>query len=505
MTDDSCITLTLENPGDSDQFGIDLAMSVEKGGSIYLKGDLGSGKSTIARAFIRQLCGNHELEVPSPTFSLVQSYEPPAERSIDEILHADLYRISDPGELNELGLPNTDPSSLAIVEWPENAKGELPEPDLLISISDTKTGNGREVQITGNGKWRELLERSLAIRRFLNEGWGSSVARNHLAGDASSRAYETVMLGNDSRILMNAPPKPDGPVIRDGKPYSQIAHLAENVSAFVGVAKILENAGLRTPAIYHQSLDEGLLLLENLGAEQIIDGQGKPIRNRYIASGETLARFHRTDISRETMLLDNSRYRICDYDREAMMIEAELLVDWYAPRFKGGKLSKTERTDFIAIWNALITVLEGSEKRVVLRDYHSPNIIWRESEVDTGKVAVIDFQDAVYGPSAYDLASLGQDARIDVSSELEDAVKARYREMRAGAGNFDPERFNSDYAIMAAQRATKILGIFVRLDERDSKPDYLRHLPRIQSYLARNLVHPVLAEYRTWCKNVIGL
>jgi aminoglycoside/choline kinase family phosphotransferase len=117
---------------------------------------------------------------------------------------------------------------------------------------------------------------------------------------------------------------------------------------------------------------------------------------------------------------------------------------------------------------------------------------------------LIDFQDAVFGPTAYDVASLAQDARVDISLNLEKAIIDAYVNARLAKGNFDQIRFRQDYAIMAAQRATKILGIFIRLNERDGKPAYLAHLPRLRDYIDRSLKHPVLSQYREWFETVIS-
>jgi aminoglycoside/choline kinase family phosphotransferase len=134
-----------------------------------------------------------------------------------------------------------------------------------------------------------------------------------------------------------------------------------------------------------------------------------------------------------------------------------------------------------------------------LRDYHSPNLIWLAERDDLGRVGLLDFQDAVLGPLAYDVASLLQDARVTVPAELELRLLGAYaRERRATDPEFDMADFASAYAIMAAQRATKVLGIFARLDKRDGKPQYLAHLPRVEAYLARNLAHPVLSRLKEW-------
>ena len=501
----SRLQLTTASEEETRQLGRDIAMALNHGVT-HLKGDLGSGKSVLARAMIRQLCDDGTLEVPSPTFSLVQSYAASARYGGGEVIHADLYRISDPSECGELGLASPEPDALVIVEWPENGAGELAPADIEITIREQAQDQpeSRFIEITGEGKAVAVIGRSLAIRAFLDARWEAGIHRSRLQGDASARSYETVSDGGEARILMNAPRQPDGPAIRDGKPYSQIAHLAEDVSAFAGVAAILEKAGLAVPDLYACDLEDGLILLEDLGGGLIIDQNREPIPERYLASAEVLAAFHRKPVVAEHRLENGTVHRVPPYDRAAMLIETELLIDWYLPRYRGQPATQSERDDFLAVWNALINQLEDSEKRLCMRDFHSPNIIWRANRRGNDRVGLIDFQDAVIGPSAYDLASLAQDARVNVSHSLETELLDHYCNLRSADRDFDETAFRQDYAIMAAQRATKILGIFVRLDERDGKPDYLRHLPRLQDYLNRSFAHPALADYRKWHEGMFG-
>jgi hypothetical protein len=135
----------------------------------------------------------------------------------------------------------------------------------------------------------------------------------------------------------------------------------------------------------------------------------------------------------------------------------------------------------------------------VLRDFHSPNLLWLPERDDIARVGLLDFQDAMMGPAAYDVASLLQDARVDVSEEMEIELLGRYvRTRKAADMAFDIPAFVKVYSTLAAQRASKILGIFARLDRRDGKPQYLRHLPRVWSYLQRSLAHPALVPLDEW-------
>ena len=135
----------------------------------------------------------------------------------------------------------------------------------------------------------------------------------------------------------------------------------------------------------------------------------------------------------------------------------------------------------------------------MLRDYHSPNLILLDDRSGAGRVGIIDFQDALQGPLAFDLVSLLQDARLDVPADIETELLQRYCS-KASTGNevFDEARFRRTYALLGAQRNTKILGIFTRLARRDNKTRYLAHMPRIWGYLERNLAHPALSGLAAW-------
>jgi N-acetylmuramate 1-kinase len=505
MHDRPMTEITLATEEHTALLGQDIAMAMRPGDVVTLSGQLGTGKSTLARALIRALAGDPELEVPSPSYALCLHYD-----LAFPVSHFDFYRLANPSEAAELGLDEALEAGAVIIEWPERAAGFVPEGCLRIEICEDPGGRTARVSGggSGTGSLAERLERSRAIRRFLDDVWGEGAERLFLQGDASSRRYETAHLAGETRIVMDAPRRPDGPPIRDGKPYSRIAHLAEDVVPFIAIAETLRGRGLAAPEIHARNVAGGMLLTEHLGIERIIDGEGRPIRERYLESARLLAQMHSHDWPRSISVEAGAGKRIMHevprYDREALMIEASLLADWYAPRFLGRKLTADERREFDDSWIELIALTENSMPTLVLRDFHSPNLIWRPQEEFPRRLGLIDFQDAVIGPQAYDLASIGQDARVDVPQELETEMKELYVSIRLGQGKFDRQIFERDYAILAAHRATKILGIFVRLDERDGKPAYLRHLPRMQAYIKRNLSHPVLARCSEWCVRNAG-
>jgi aminoglycoside/choline kinase family phosphotransferase len=179
-----------------------------------------------------------------------------------------------------------------------------------------------------------------------------------------------------------------------------------------------------------------------------------------------------------------------------MLIEVSLLTDWYLPYMTGGHATEEFRRDFETLWNAALDRIGGAETSLLMRDFHSPNIVWRDDRAGNDRLGILDFQDSMIGPTAYDLASLALDARVTISPEMEAATVDAYVKARGEAGSFDRDMFALAYATMAAHRNSKILGGFVRLDRRDGKPIYLKHLPRIRNYARRALAHPGLSDLR---------
>lgn len=494
------LTFDIADEAETARLARDLAMALRPGDALLLRGPLGAGKSVTARAILRQLAGDEALEVPSPTYTLCQHYDLQL-----PVAHCDFYRLGSAQEASELGLVEFAERGVLIVEWPDNGietddATPFGTEAALVAI-ETAGESNRRITIApwsrvSGGAIVERIGRSLDIRAFLDKAWRSGLERRFLQGDASTRRYEYVEGGVERRILMDAPKQPDGPPVRDSLPYSRVAHLAEDVRPFAAICQCLREAGYAAPAIHASDLESGLLLLDDLGEGKLVE-DGRPIEDRYCCAARLLADMHDRKWPEAIPLADGTdRYPIPRYDRGAMMIEASLFADWYAPRLLGRKLDKEERDGFDACWEALVSEAQRAEATLVLRDYHSPNLIWRGDRAFPDCLGLIDFQDAVIGPTAYDLASLAQDARVDIRAELETKLVDHYLGSRRSLA--DAERFRRDYAIMAALRATKILGIFVRLDERDDKPAYLAHLPRLRDYLRRSLARPALARYREW-------
>ncbi len=501
-TGGASFSLDLPNEQATARFAADIACALEPGDLVTLSGDLGAGKTTFARALIRYLAGDDAVEVPSPSFTLLQTYALPR----FPLVHADLYRLSGAAELSELGFDDLPENAVVLIEWADRAAGLLPADrlDITFMLDAAQGFAARAVRYTGYGAFAARAARIGDLRAFIdNAGYGEA-GRRRLQGDASTRIFERLTLDDQTLILMNAPPRPDGPPVRDGKPYSAIAHLAESTVPYVAMAAGLRERNLSAPVILHADTAQGFIIMEDLGDERIVQGDPPaPVEDRYQAAIDLLLALHRRRLPPALAAAPQLEYRLPRYDLEALLIEAELLLDWYLVRLKA-PAGAAARAEFVTAWREALAPALEAPATWVLRDYHSPNLLWLGDRFDIARIGVLDFQDAVIGPAAYDVASLLQDARVDIPEAMEMALLSRYVRARQTADErFGAAGFARVYATLAAQRATKILGIFARLDRRDGKPQYLRHIPRLWRYLQRSLAHPALAPLKDWyAKNV---
>jgi len=473
-----------------------LAEWLKPGDLVTLSGGLGVGKTMFARALIRRLTGDPDLEAPSPTFTLMQVYEGPS----CPIVHADFYRIKHADELVNLGWEEAIEDAIVLVEWPQRALEALGANrlDVAFELAPDLGAEARRVTLTGFGAFATRLSRARGVAEVLARAGWDTARRVFMQGDASIRAYEKLIAPDGSTaILMTSPPRPDGPAVRYGKPYAAIAKLADDIRAFIAVAEGLRAQGFSAPLIYAHSIADGLAVVEDLGETFIADASG-PIHERYRLAIDLLLALHARDLPTE-LPVDGESYALRAYDAEAMLVEVELLVDWYAPHVARTLIPSGARAQFLALWREALSPALDGPRTWTLRDFHSPNLLWLPKRSGLQRIGLIDFQDCVLGPPAYDLASLLQDARVDVHDALELRLMTQYTRGRIEADpNFEVDAFAAAYAAMGAQRATKILGLFARLDKRDGKPQYLAHLPRIERALAKSLAHPLLSPINAW-------
>lgn len=495
MTEPTTFSVALHNETATAQLMADLALLVGPGDVITLTGDLGAGKTAAARALIRYLAGDDELEVPSPTFTLVQGYELPP----FPVMHADLYRVEDESELEEIGLSPLPEATLVLIEWPERAPSAMPADRIDIALTH-RPALGSNARCRHHRPWQG--------RRHCRAAAGATriprqirLYRRH-AQTHGRRCLDALLCAAAARRRGRHPHEFSAAPRRRRALQRQVLQCRgtsrRERQTLRRRRRRLRALGISAPAIHHFDLGHGFLISEDFGSEGVIEGDPpRPIAERYEAATDVLASLHGKTLP-ETLPLDGQTYAIPVFDIEAMLIEIGLMPEWYLPD-RNAPLSDEKRTEFFAMWRELLKKPLAAPRTWMIRDYHSPNLIWLADRSGTDRVGVIDFQDTVLGPHSYDVVSLLQDARIDVPENIELTLLSRYiKTRRASDAGFDAAGFAELYAIMSAQRNTRLLGTFARLNRRDGKPHYLRHQPRIWTYLQRSLAHPALGHLRDW-------
>jgi tRNA threonylcarbamoyl adenosine modification protein YjeE len=453
----------------------DIAARLMPGDIVALSGDLGAGKTTLARAIIRALADDSTLEVPSPTFTLVQSYATPRMA----VAHFDLYRLS-PDDLDEIGFDDAALTGAVLVEWPERAGDRLPGQRLDVALA--VAGSGRRASVTGEGPIVARFRRSRAARAVLDAAGWQNAERSHIQGDASTRTYERIRRAERSAVLMDWPPRGQ---LTEGDPRAM--YRAQDARVFAAVDLALDDAGLSVPQIYARH--DGLVLMEDFGGERIVIDDA-PIAERYRVVIEALAVVHS-----QPRIRDIPGHRLPQLTGSALLTEIEVFADFYAPYIRGMPLPADARAELIDIWRGLDTWLQSTEQSWVLFDVQSPNLFWLPERQGIRRVGFIDFQDMFIGPAAYDVASLCQDARATVPPNLEETLVVHYLACR-GAG-CDADSFRAAYAVTGTLRIAKILGAFARLAHRGNER-YIKHLPRLRAYLSRHLRESVLSPFALW-------
>lgn len=334
-------------------------------------------------------------------------------------------------------------------------------------------------------------------------GWADAQIRP-LQQDASTRQYFRLRQNAETRILMHAPPTAETvhcPVeaSQDERAvlgYNAQARLAANdCTAFAGLAGELTARGFSAPRIYAGDLSAGLLLIEDLRGPLYFDHVHDHPEDEtplYEAAVSVLAALARSTFA-DHVEYGGHIWPLQSYDETALLAETELLTQWYLPHVSGGT-DAGQAAELQAAWCTVLQPVLAAPPVLNLRDFHAQNLIWMPDRAAIARVGLLDFQDAVFGHPAYDLVSLLQDARRDVTPCMHEELIAQFiRE----AMLTDEAAFRHAYAVLGAQRAAKILGIFVRLAQRDGKPQYLDLLPLVEFWFAHNLVQPGLEEIRT--------
>jgi hypothetical protein len=359
--------------------------------------------------------------------------------------------------------------------------------------------------------------RAAQMDRFIAEAGWSAAERHPLPGDASTRRYIRLALRGRTAMVMDqprgaesaaCPPQATGEERRK-LGYNAMARLAgPDCRPFAALSHYLRRHGLSAPEILAHHYDAGFLLIEDLGDGRFADlmADGHAERPFYETAIDALVDLHAHPAPKSLTIPGGAELRLLDYDDVAMEAEVMLLAEWFFPAAAGRPLGEEARGEYVASWREALARLKFAHAVLVLRDYHAENLMWLADRAGIARAGLLDFQDALAGSPAYDVVSLVEDARRDVGAELAEAMTRRYiAGARARNTQFDEEAFRFAAALLAAQRNTKIVGIFTRLWKRDRKPRYAKYLPRMWGYLERDLSHPALAKLKSWfTRNIPG-
>lgn len=312
-----------------------------------------------------------------------------------------------------------------------------------------------------------MTQRSAAATAFLATTDWRDAAQTMLAGDASKRKYFRLHRPNsgETAVLMDAAPD-----------------TGEDVRPFVKIATHLSAMGLSAPRILAQDLSQGFLLLEDLGDAlfaRVVATTPAMEEPLYQAATDVLTTLHKQPLP-----------DLAPYSPAYMAQMAGLAWGWYAQHAAGP--DPLAQAAFEAAFLPILNSLENSAEVLIQRDYHAENLLWLPHRQGVARVGLLDFQDAMAGHRAYDLVSLLQDARRDVSAQIESQMITRYIE----TNQLDRDSFTTAYAVLGAQRNLRIMGVFARLCLRDAKPHYIALMPRVWGLLQRDLRHPALAPVR---------
>lgn len=325
-----------------------------------------------------------------------------------------------------------------------------------------------------------MHERARALDAFVAKTPWAGATRHPLGADASFRRYVRLFAdkacaggGRGTALLMDAPP-----------PH-------EDVRPFLRVGNMLRALGLSAPEVFAEDVAQGFLLLEDWG---------EGTYTRLLERGADEAALYGLAVDVLIALHHHPRgpdftAQLPPYDTARLLDEAVLLTDWYWPAIFGARPAPSVRSAYEAAWREVLAPLVSGARVITLRDYHVDNLMRLDGREGVRACGLLDFQDALAGHPAYDLVSLLQDARRDISPTLAQAMLSRYLE---ASHVDDHEAFMAAFTILGAQRHAKVIGIFTRLCKRDGKTVYLRHIPRLWRLLERAFTHPALAPVARW-------
>jgi aminoglycoside/choline kinase family phosphotransferase len=307
------------------------------------------------------------------------------------------------------------------------------------------------------------MDRNLYKINFLDQYFKHPYTIEAIPGDCSPRSYDRIRYKNQNFILMNAPTN------------------LINLEPFINIDKILLENGFSAPKIYDIDYKNGFLLSEDFGKNSFNNILSKLSGKNLLQKEEEIYQYA-TDLLINIHQIDLTSINLPKYDNNLLLKEFQTFVDYYLKHIKNQDLSKNQQNEFYNIWLEIFKNL-SNDQFLILRDYHADNLFFLDDRKSYQKIGLIDFQDAVLGSRAYDLLSMLQDARRDVSNNLEKNMIDYYIKTT----NIDGIKFNIDYEILSLQRNVKILGIFARQGIEYKNTQYLDLIPRVMSYVTSSL------------------
>lgn len=316
-----------------------------------------------------------------------------------------------------------------------------------------------------------MQDRAAARAVFLERAGWAAAAIDWRAGDASCRRYARLTRRGGSAMLMDAPPP------------------RENVAPFLRVAGLLAAAGLSPPTVLAADRAAGFLLLEDFGDATfaaLLHG-GADAGPLYDLAIDTLLHIRRQGPWR--------RAALPPFDAEARVPHLATFTDWLWPEVMPAPMTPAERAAFDAIWLDALKSAPSLGRGLVHRDFHVDNLMRLDDRAGVAACGVLDFQDAGFGPYAYDLAALVEDARRPLDPALKQRCLDRYR---AAAPELAAEEIDAAIAVHGGQRHLRVAALWVRLWRRDGKPGYLKHMRHTWRLFEASLAHPLLADIRAF-------
>ena len=471
------------NLSDLEKLAKELVPLLNEGGVMTLNGQIGAGKTTLAKLIIQELTQTPLEDIVSPTFNLYHTYN----RDNLEIAHYDFYRIESEIELLEIDLNESLTDKICIIEWADKFRDLLPKDRIEIFIKCKK--NERVYRINPLGKFREVVSNRAKIENYLGGLDINFTELRRLPGDASKRNYYRVMSPDNTMILMDATQESN---------IKSKTGLSNGIDDFIKIQKYLDSIDVRVPKLIVRNRIDNILLEEDLGEYSYADMLTKEnYQKLYNPAIKTL--IHISNINHpKNISTDSNPHYLKEFDLDIYLNEAEIFIDYYWPFIHGKQCNADKKQEFTNVMGEVYSNLTD-DKTLMLRDFHSPNLLFLENEDGFRKCAVIDFQDALFGHPLYDLVSLTNDARISIDEHQEKYLIDLYKkDFPFNNFQFDSLSFIEQYHILGVQRSIKILGIFARLAILETNQNYLVHMPRVICYIKRIMQSGSIQTLACW-------